>query len=59
MEVLSDGISETKSDNTAKRLSDEYDQISKIIENIRGIDILQAQEMHRREFQGLQRREAN
>nr|CCA24687.1 putative polyprotein [Albugo laibachii Nc14]CCA26369.1 putative polyprotein [Albugo laibachii Nc14] len=59
MEALGDGISEDeKLVILLGSLSDEYDQISKIIGDIQGIDILQAKDMLRREFEGLQRREA-
>nr|CCA19076.1 AlNc14C63G4528 [Albugo laibachii Nc14] len=47
MEALSDGVSEDEK------------LISKIIENVQGIDILQAKEMLRRVFEGLRNEEAS
>nr|CCA17332.1 putative polyprotein [Albugo laibachii Nc14] len=54
MEALDDGIREDeKLAILLRSLLDEYDQISKIIGNIQEIDVLQAKEMLRREFEGL------
>ena len=39
-------------------LSDEYDSIVKIIENIPNMDMLQAKEMIQREYESLQRKES-
>uniref|UniRef100_A0AAV1V209 Polyprotein n=1 Tax=Peronospora matthiolae TaxID=2874970 RepID=A0AAV1V209_9STRA len=38
-------------------LSEEYDQIVKIIENMKGMDLFQAKEMLRREYEGIARME--
>ena len=40
-------------------LSDAYDQIKKIIENIHGVDILQAKEVLRRGYEAMRKTESN